>query len=1490
MAWKGLPQICDSPFWDTDSFWNSASPSLTSCFRNSALVLAPCFLLLLASLFKLACRRQDAAGPKCGPNPWTTIGIAKLVLACILIACNLAELFYLLYQDMYLLMEIPKILYVSAGVRLFSFVLAMFLQLKQKKEGEMNSYILSIFWSFFSVCYTFASPVYDLVMNRFDESSDAIIFILGILMFTAALAEAFLSFFTDPQYDLLWSAEKDEFLLEHQPLLSRLFFSWMSRLIWYGYRHLLEVENLDVLHPRMKTTNVCQRFKNQWVKEENIAKTVLDDEVAKKCCARGPSVLLAIARAIWPYMLLAAFMELIYDFVSLLPPLLLDFLIAFIGNDEPDWHGYAYAVALFGTAAVCTLTSVHNLNFLIIASIVPKSGLGAAIYRKVLCLSSTSRRSYTVGELCNLVSVDAQKIFELIWEVNLIWSCPLRIVLTVALLWRYLGIACLAGVAVMVLIMPITAKLASASHKLQRKQMEWKDSRLRQMSEILNGIKVLKLFAWEYPFTERVSTIRSKEAATLRKMAFVNGSVVFLWISAPFMIALSCFATYVLMDENNVLDPSTAFVSLTLFNTLRSNMATVPQLVAQLVQSRIAFKRVSNFLLSEELPERPVDDETAIGNALEIDNASFSWTSTDSPFLRDVILTVAKGEIAAVVGKVGSGKSALFSAILGEMHRTSGNVHVMKGGRIAYVPQQAWIQNATLKQNILFIRNMESNSYRVALKSCCLEPDLKMLPAGDRTEIGEKGVNLSGGQKQRVSVARALYQDSDLYLLDDPLSAVDAHVSNNIFRDVIGPEGLLKNKTRILSTHDFSILPNVDKIFLMSGGRILESGTYQELLDKKGEFTRLVEEHKKGQAEEEEGGEDVEAPPENLSPEELKAYMVKVGRKLSRTISRVISVVEEKEQKNAKIIEAEKMETGRVKASVFWIYFRNATFYLSFLFFLGFASFKGFEIGSNVWLSQWSSDGSLPDGSQDISLRNLRMGVYGLLGLGQGLSTLCAAFILAVASTRASIRFHRTMLWSVLRSPMSFFDTTPLGRVLNRFGKDIHQVDVGLPAKLETFTTVMVAVAGSLIVIIVNLPIFIVIMIPMAVIYMFIQCFYMSASRQIRRLQSVTLSPVLSFFSETVQGAGTVRAFGAQHHFVTAQDHNVDTNCRTFYTSTLLNRWLGIRLQFLGSTIVLITALLSVAERRTFSAAMVGLTLSYALSVTENLATFVRILTQLENHMVAVERINEYSDLESEASWQTECLRFSNTNWLTRGAVTFKNYQMRYRPGMDLVLKGVNVEISPGQKVGVVGRTGAGKSSLALALFRIVEPAGGSLIIDGIDVAVLGLHDLRSNITIIPQDPVVFSGDLRLNLDPLRQHTDDELWEAIEHAHLKDFVKSLGTGLDHQVAEGGENLSVGQRQQLCLARALLKKTRVLVLDEATAAVDLETDRLIQATVRREFGDCTVITIAHRLYTVLDYDRILVMDNGYIVEDGKPEELLAKEDSMFRHLSHSAGLI
>ncbi|KAM7300280.1 putative multidrug resistance protein [Ixodes scapularis] len=576
---------------------------------------------------------------------------------------------------------------------------------------------------------------------------------------------------------------------------------------------------------------------------------------------------------------------------------------------------------------------------------------------------------------------------------------------------------------------------------------------------------------------------------------------------------------------------------------------------------------------------------------------------------------------------------------------------------------------------------------------------------------------------------------------------------------------------------------------------------------------------------------------------------------------------------------------------------------------------SAFSLGSNLWLTAWSNDPPLPDGTQDLGKRDLRLGVYGGLGLGQGLTILFGSLALSLGSLKGAMFLHNGLLANILRSPMAFFDTTPLGRVVNRFSKDVDTMDIAIPMTVRAWLMCVLQVVSTLLIISISTPIFMAVAVPIGVLYYFIQLFYIATSRQLKRLESVTRSPIYTHFSETLSGVSTIRAYGAQERFVLESNHRVDYNQMCYYPSTISNRWLAVRLEFCGNLIVLFAALFSVFGSQALDGGTVGLSLSYALSITATMNWMVRMSCEFETNIVAVERIMEYTRSPTEAAWEVPESKPA-LDWPMGGQVQFADYSTRYREGMDLVIKDITVSINAGEKVGVVGRTGAGKSSLMLSLFRIVEPAKGTIFIDGVDVTKIGLHDLRSKLTIIPQasalrlnaancsvqkagrdrslsnrgeDPILFSGTLRTNLDPFGEKSDTELWSALELSHLKTFVSGLDKGLEYQVAEGGENLSVGQRQLVCLARALLRKSKVLVLDEATAAVDMETDSLIQQTIRKEFTGCTVLTIAHRLNTIMDYDRILVLEQGRVAEFDTPSNLLANESSIFYSMSKDADL-
>ncbi|XP_054723431.1 multidrug resistance-associated protein 1-like [Uloborus diversus] len=1178
--------------------------------------------------------------------------------------------------------------------------------------------------------------------------------------------------------------------------------------------------------------------------------------------------------------------------ITFVNPILLDLLIAFVGTNEPFWKGLSYAAGMFFAAMLESfLNSQYEYRIYVIAMRI-RSCIISVVYKKALVLSNAARKNFTVGEIVNLMSVDTQRVMDYVQLVNLLWSAPLQIVIAVYLLWQQLGYATLGGLGVMILMIPLNAVISVLIRKFQVLLMRDKDKRTKLMNEVLNGIKVLKLYAWENSFIKEVLNVRNSEVKSLRSQAYLNAAITFVFTSAPFLIALASFATYVLMDSNNVLDANKAFVSLSLFNILRIPTALLPMIVTYTAMFVVALKRINKYLQSDELDLDVVKHDPSEKDPVVIENGNFSWTKDEPPVLTDLNFVAKEGSLVAVVGQVGSGKSSLLSALLGDMVKWSGKVNVK--GSVAYVPQQAWIQNATLRKNVLFTKPFESKRYESVLDACALTPDLEILPGGDQTEIGEKGINLSGGQKQRVSLARAVYNDADIYYLDDPLSAVDAHVGKHIFERVIGPQGLLKKKTRILVTHRISVLPEVNSIVVLQDGKVTETGSYHELLAKKGAFADFLIQYLQENASEvsesvlpdelnliQEIAASVGAPPEiarqlsKLSDPEsetdrdskratspttpeggegIRKRTPSVRNSVSKEdVRKRDSIKEVQLSKGSKLTEKETMEVGSVKSSVYLDYIRALGYWTAFGIVICYAISTAFNLGSSLWLTAWSDDSLDRSNAKDINLRNLRLGVYGGLGGAETLFTLITAVSLNLACLKAATMLHDGMLCHIMHAPMSFFDTTPLGRILNRFSKDIDTADMTIRFNMRMLLIQSFRALSTVIIISMETPFFIVICLPLAVLYYFLQKFYIPTSRQLKRLESTTRSPIYSHFSETVTGASCIRAYGAQKIFMCQSNELVDGNNETYYPSLGASRWLSIRLEFLGYTIVFLAALFAVLAQDTVTPGVAGLSVSYALMITQILNMLVRATADVETNIVAVERCLEYTKTPTEAEWTNEKTK-PDPSWPTDGAIKFDSYSTRYREGLELVLRGISCNINPNERCGIVGRTGAGKSSLTLALFRIIEAAGGKILIDGLEISKLGLHELRSKLTIIPQDPVLFTGSLRMNLDPFQTYSDDALWLALEQAHLKKFVLTLEKGLDHVISEGGENLSVGQRQLVCLARALLRKSKVLVLDEATAAVDVETDDLIQSTIRTEFSDCTVLTIAHRLNTILDYNK------------------------------------
>uniref|UniRef100_A0A5K3EWX4 ABC-type glutathione-S-conjugate transporter n=1 Tax=Mesocestoides corti TaxID=53468 RepID=A0A5K3EWX4_MESCO len=1274
----------------------------------------------------------------------------------------------------------------------------------------------------------------------------------------------------------------------------------------------------------------------------------------------------------WP-MFIAAIFKLVHDLCLLSGPIILKYLLAFLepGSMEPHWHGYAYACILFVTAFIQSIALHQYFRTQTVIGMDIRTVLISAVYRKSLRLSAAARCESTTGEITNLMSIDSQRFCALMLNIHALWSAPFQVTVALYLLWRELGPSVLAGVGVLLIMIPVNTFVAEKSKGLQEKQLKTTDSRIKLISEILNGIRVLKLYAWEPSFIREVDSIRNKELSYLRKSLYLDCSIIFVFVCAPTLVALATFVVYILSSPGNVFNAEKAFVSLSLLNILRFPLFMFPTILSSLVQAYVSVRRLTKFLLNPELDPSSVSHEETPGVAAVIENGTLSWAPDVEPAIQNITVYFAEGQSTAIVGRVGSGKSSLLNALLGNMELISGRVNIK--GSLALVSQQAWIFNGTLRDNILFHKPYNAERYAKIIKACALEPDIKLLSDGDLTDIGDKGVNLSGGQKQRISLARACYADADVYLFDDPLAAVDAHVANHLLTHVIGRRGLLASKTRIIATHHPNAIAEADRVALLEGGRLVEYGTYTKLTAMKnsqlniflrskelrkrllseqvdsdqvpsrslerslsslrtrtpsesyqtphdaipGDFAEPFLQEDQGRHAEHEQDDTASVHSRPDSPKfdtiRLRSSSVKEAKRSDAKVDVSYKLVEggqdQSGNKPKKTLE-ETSATGRVKFSVFWIYIRSIGLgiFLAGVFFLLLNQLAW--LGSNIWLAEWSGDSArnknLTDsanatGTMDSqtyrdlvarmnSLRDLRLGIYGLIGLAQVVFNLFACVLLAIGGVHAAKLLHHGLLECIMHVPISFFDSTPQGRIMNRFSNDFATADSQLMRSLRSMITNSFICLITFALCAVPSAYILIPLVFLLAFYCVMQNLFVTTSRQLKRLDSVSKSPIFSHFAETLLGVDTIRAYRQCSLFVKTSDDRVDTNNRAYFSTLVANRWLSMILETVGNLLTLSVSIAFVATRDVLAAGFAGLVISYALNVTQSLSWLVRMSTEFETDIVSVERIKEYSELPIEAPWEVDEKK-PPPQW-PEGSLEFVNYSTRYREDLDLVLKSISFKINPGEKIGIVGRTGSGKSSLVLALFRVIEATEGEILIDGINIAKIGLHDLRGRLTLIPQDPVLFSGTLRFNLDPFNTYSDETVWEALTLANLRSFVENMsgGEGLDMVISEGGGNLSQGQRQLVCLARALLRRSKVLVLDEATAAVDPRTDQLIQQTVRNEFATSTVLTIAHRLDTILDYDRIMVLDAGRLVEMGQPQELEARIGSVFRGMLKEANLL
>ncbi|KFV53756.1 Multidrug resistance-associated protein 1, partial [Gavia stellata] len=1495
---------------DWNQTWYTNTPRFTWCFESTVIAWIPCaYLWICFPFYYLYLRHKNN-----GYIRMSHIFKTKMALGFILVILCFSNVFFVLWETSQGIPRAPAF-FISPAVVGITMILAMFLTQVERMMGIQSSAILLIYWllSFMAAVVMFSSKVQHALERGFLE--DHFRHVTTYIYASLVLGELVLFCLVDhPPFFSKAVNNPNQCPEASSSFLSKITYWWFSGLVWKGCQQSLGVDDLWPVRKEDSSEEIVAWAEREWKKCHSRTQQKVESATFKKgqksengiAEAEETEVLLQsehsqsrpLLKAFWSmfgtYFLLSTVCLVICDIFLFTIPKLLSLFLEFIEDQEaPSWHGYFYAFTMFLSACLQTLFEQRYMYMCLVLGLRLKTAVTGLVYRKILVMSNASRKTATVGEIVNLVSVDVQKLMDLIIYFNGTWLAPIRIIICFIFLWQLLGPSALTSIAVFLFLLPLNFVITKKRSQFQETQMKHKDERAKLTNAILSDIKVIKLYGWEKTFMEKVLGIRKQELQALKRSQILFSASLASFHSSTFLIAFVMFAVYTLVDNTQVLDAQKAFVSLTLINILNTAHSFLPFSINAAVQAKVSLNRLAAFLNLEELnPESSsINTSDCVQASITVRNGTFCWSKETSPCLRRLDLTVPQGSLLAVVGQVGAGKSSLLSALLGELKKMDG--YMTLKGTAAYVPQQAWIQNASVEDNILFGKEMDETWFNRVIDACALQPDLESFPAGQKSEIGEKGINISGGQKQRVNLARAVYQKASIYLLDDPLSAVDAHVGQHIFEHVLGRNGLLKDKTRVLVTHTINILSQVDNIVLLVDGTISEIGSYQELLQRNGAFAEFLHSHIT--AEEKAGA----GFPGN--PNELESFFLGLSvnhflniicniKELGGRGDLLLSTVGKREKENktgkasltfvllwtfkAEIQSHHQSKINQARENSAWQAYLKATgLPLCVYIVLLFTCQQAVSFSRGYWLSMWTDD-PVQNGTQQHT--ELRVGVFGALGVIQALGRFASTAAVLLGGVLASHKLFLQLLRNVARSPMIFFEQT-----------EIDAIDSVIPDKLKSLLGFFFNLLEIYLVIIVATPRAAMAIVPLTVLYAAFQHFYVITSCQLRRIEAASRSPIYSHISETFQGSSVIRAYKDQERFILKNNFLVDENQRICFPGAAADRWLATNLEFLGNGIVLFAALFAAMGRTHLSPGTAGFSISCALQITGVLNWMVRSWTEIENNIVSVERVREYLRTPKEAPWTLNG-KLQGQVWLTEGRIEFRNYSLRYRPNLELALKHVNLTIHGQEKIGITGRTGAGKSTLAVGLLRLVEAAEGAILIDGLDIAQLGLHDLRTKITVIPQDPVLFSGSLRMNLDPLNQYTDADIWTALELTQLKNFVADLPDQLEYKCTDQGENLSTGQKQLVCLARALLQKAKILILDEATAAVDLETDLQIQSTLRTQFKDSTVLTIAHRINTVMDCDRILVLENGRIAEFDTLEHLIAQK-GLFYRLMEESGL-
>ncbi|XP_059361144.1 ATP-binding cassette sub-family C member 9-like isoform X6 [Carassius carassius] len=1346
------------------------------------------------------------------------------------------------------------------------------------------------------------------------------------------------------------------FLQPFVNLLSKATYWWMNPLIIKAQKRPIELKKIGKLPIAMRALTNYMRLKDSY---EEQRKTEDQD--------KSPSIWKSMYRAFGGPILLSSTLRYMADLLGFAGPLCISGIVEHLDNSTEIDRTNKTANMTLGVYFMSSTELLQNTSVLAVllflalvlqrtflqasyyvtieTGINLRGALLAMIYNKILRLSTSnmSMGEMTLGQINNLVAIETNQLMWFLFLCPNLWAMPVQIIMGVILLYYLLGESALIGAGVILLLAPVQYLIATKLADTQKSTLDYSTDRLKKTTEILKGIKLLKLYAWENIFCDRVEETRGKELTSLKTFSLYTSMSIFMNVAIPIAAVLATFVTHAYVEEVR-LSPARAFASLALFHILVTPLFLLSTVVRFAVKALVSVQKLSEFLQSDEIGDdswrnaevslevgkkykhhgntkainrkgryrmdnyeqpmrrqlRPTETEDV---AVQVIDGFFTWGSYLST-LSNINIQIPTGQLTMIVGQVGCGKSSLLLAMLGEMQTTGGKVYwsklpdyeVLYDGSIsknrysvAYAAQKSWLLNATVEENITFGSPFNKQRYKAVIDACSLQPDIDLLPFGDQTEIGERGINLSGGQRQRICVARALYQNTNIVFLDDPFSALDIHLSDHLMQ-----EGILKflqddKRTVVLVTHKLQYLIHADWIIAMKDGSVLREGTLKDIQ------THDVElyEHWKTLM----NRQDQELEKET----EMESQTILERKTLRRAFySREAKSQTDDEDEEEEVEEDDddnmSMTTSR-RSKIPWKmccrYLSSGGFLMVFLMVSSKLAKHSVMVAIDYWLAAWTSSNphnqSLADPfvnatnytkNDDTQIAEHRSYVPVFIILCGAAIALCLITSLTVEflGVAAATNLHHNLLNKIIHAPIRFFDVTPLGQILNRFSADTNIIDQHIPQTLESLTRSILLCLSAIGVIAFVTPAFLIALVPLMVAFYFIQKYFRVASKDLQDLDDSTQLPLLCHFSETAEGLTTIRAFRHEARFKQRMLELTDTNNTAYLFLSAANRWLEVRTDYLGAVIVLTAAVAAIWTSS--QSGLVGLGLTYALTVTNYLNWVVRNLADLEVQMAAVKKVNSFLSTESENYEGSMNVSQVPEDWPQHGEIKIQDLCVRYDTMLKPVLKHVNAHINPGQKVGICGRTGSGKSSLSLAFFNMVDVFDGKIVIDGIDICKLPLQTLRSRLSIILQDPVLFSGSIRLNLDPECTCTDDRLWEALEIAQLKNMVKALPGGLDAVVTEGGENFSVGQRQLFCLARAFVRKSSILIMDEATASIDMATENILQKVVMTAFADRTVVTIAHRVHTILTADLVIVMKRGSIMEYGKPEILMEQEDGLF----------